>query len=117
MGERWMPDIVGQRKRFRQVFVQCQRSGDSTSNLRDFNRVRQSVAEVIGIRSGEDLRLVFQPAKCPGVNDAVTGALEIVAIRMRQLRISAAARQCDRKTKMFQPVRKGGSHASATDAN
>ena len=46
---------------------------------------------------GEDLRLVFQPAKSVRVNDPVAIALEVVSVGMGELRISAALRQLDGK--------------------
>ena len=45
----------------------------------------------------ENLRFVFQPAKGVRVNDAVTIALEVVSVRMGELRISAALRELDGK--------------------
>jgi len=59
--------------------------GDGARDLRHFNRVRQPVAEVIGITAGEDLRLRFQPPKGAGVNDTVAVALKIVAVGVRRL--------------------------------
>src|SRR5438270_3084368 len=50
----------------------------------------QPVAEMIGNAGGENLRLVFEPAKCARMNDAVTVALKFVAVRMRKLRIPAS---------------------------
>jgi hypothetical protein len=41
--------------------------------------MREASAEVIAIRRDKDLRLVHQPAKGLGVDDAVSIALELVA--------------------------------------
>ena len=51
----------------------------------------ETVAEVVGIAAGEDLRLGFEAAKGAGMNDAVAIALKVVAVRMRRLREAASA--------------------------
>jgi hypothetical protein len=50
----------------------------------------------------EDLRLVFQPAKGPRVDNSVPVALEIVPVRMRKLRIPPALGSLDGKSKTGQ---------------
>jgi hypothetical protein len=45
---------------------------------------------VIGNSRGENLRLIFEPAECVGVNYAIAIALKFVAVRMRQFGILAA---------------------------
>jgi hypothetical protein len=58
-----MSDIMNQRKRLSQIFVQakCGRSG--AGDLRDLNGVRQAAAKVIGGTTGEDLRLPRQTSE------------------------------------------------------
>ena len=45
--------------------------------------MRQPVAEVIGEAAGEDLRFVFQPPEGARMDDAVTIAVEFVAVGVR----------------------------------
>jgi len=86
---------MDQRQGFHEVDVQIQRGGDSAGDLRDFQRVRQTVAEVVGVASRENLRFRLETAKCARVNDAVAIALEVVSIGMWRLRMSAPARLLD----------------------
>ena len=58
-------------------------------NLRDFNRVRQPVAEVIGELGRKNLRLILQPAKGARMNNAVAIALEDVAVRVLGLGVTS----------------------------
>jgi len=53
--------------------------------------VRQPVAEMIGVTAGENLRLRFQTAKGAGMDDTITVALKVVAVRMRRLGMAASA--------------------------
>src|ERR1700687_2602518 len=85
-----MADVVTERKRFRQIFIQRQRRGHRAGDLRNFDGVRQAVAEVVGDAGGEDLHLVFQTPEGTGVNDPVAVALEFVAVRVRELGITPA---------------------------
>ena len=87
-----MPDVMRQRQRLGQVFVQAQRRRDGTRDLRHLNRMRQTIAEMVGKAAREDLRLIFQPAKCPRVHHAVAIALKIVAVGMRMFGIAPPAR-------------------------
>ena len=59
--------------------------------MRDFQRVREAVAEVIGITGGEDLRFGLEPAKSTRVNDAVAIACVLGAIRMARFVVAATA--------------------------
>ena len=104
--ERRMPDVMHQRQGLDEIDVQVERSGDGAGNLRDLHRVRQAGAKVVGVAAGEDLRLVLQPAESAGVNDAVTVALEGVAIRVRRLGIAASAG-------VFDANRVGGEHGES----
>ena len=81
-----------QGQRFHQIGVQSKLRGDGARDLRDFDGVRQPVAEVVGVAAGENLRLRFQPAKGAGMDDAVAVALKVVAVGMRRLGMAASAR-------------------------
>ena len=84
-------DIVDERKRFRQLGVQAQRGGNRASDLRDLQRVRQAIAEMIRIPRGEDLGFGFQASERPGMNDSVAVARVHTAVGMRGLRVAPAA--------------------------
>ena len=92
MAERRMAEVVRQRQRFDQVFVEPQRPGQRAGDRRDFERVRQPRAMVVAHLAGEDLRLVAQPAKRGAVQDAVAVALKRPAIGLRRLGMLAAGR-------------------------
>ena len=66
-------------------------AGDGPADLGDFERVRQPGAVVVVGLGDEHLRLVHEPAKGGGVDDAVAVALVERAIRMRRLGVPAAA--------------------------
>ena len=59
MAEWGMADVVNQSQRLYQVYVQIELCGHGTRNLRHFDGVSQSVAEVVGITSRKDLSLRF----------------------------------------------------------
>ena len=80
-----------QGQRFDQVGVETELGGDGARDLRDFDGVRQAVAEVVGIAAGENLGLRFQAAEGAGVDDAVAIALKVVAVGMRRLGMPASA--------------------------
>src|ERR1035441_5873648 len=87
-----MSEVVHQGKRLHRIGVQSKLRGDGARDLRDLNGVRQPVAEVVGVAAGEDLRLRFQPPKGARVDDTITVALKVVAVRMRRLGMAASAR-------------------------
>ena len=84
-----MADIVREGQRLGQVFIQSERRCDRPGDLRDLDRMRKPVAEMVVQAGGEDLRLVLQTAKCAGVDDAIAVALEIVAVRVGEARDNA----------------------------
>src|SRR6266404_458247 len=86
-----MAKVVNQGERFRQIGVQSKLRGDGARDLRDLNGMSQPVAEVVGVAARENLRLRFQTAKGAGMDDTITVALKVVAIRMRRLGMSASA--------------------------
>ncbi len=91
VGEGRMADVVAERERLRQIFIQGQHRSYRTRDLRDFDGVRQPVAEMVGNAGRKDLHFILQPAEGAGVNDAIAIALEFVTVRVRKLGIAAAA--------------------------
>src|SRR3990167_1476533 len=81
-------DVMHERQRFAEVGVEPERPGDGAADLRHFERVGQTVAEVVGVAPGEDLRLGLEAAESAGVDDAVAVALVVVAVRVRRLGIA-----------------------------
>src|SRR5580658_6277860 len=91
MTERRMAEVVHQRERLCQVYIEIERTGDGARDLCHLDGVREAVAEMVRIAAGEDLRLGFQAAKGAGVDDAIAVPLVIISIRMRRLREAASA--------------------------
>jgi hypothetical protein len=91
MAERGMPQVVGKRQRLRVLLIQVQCGHNGTRDLRDFDGVRQPIAEMIAKPGRKNLGFALQPTKCPGMNDAVAIPLEIVAIGMWGFRKLAPA--------------------------
>ena len=71
MSERRMPQIVPQRYRLGQIFVQRERPRDGARKAADLQRVGQARAVVVALRLEKDLRLVFEAAERFGVGDTV----------------------------------------------
>src|SRR6185437_3387756 len=92
VAERWMADVVHQSQRLHQVHVEPQLGRDGARNLSYLDRVRQTVAEVVGKATREYLRLGLQTSKGAGVDDPVAIALEGIAIGMWRLRTAPYAR-------------------------
>ena len=95
-----MADVVRQRQRFGQIFIQPEYPSHRARDLRNLDGMRQAVAEMIGKVGGENLRLVFQPPESPRMHDAVAIALKFVAVGMGKFGIAAPARPFDRKAKL-----------------
>ena len=89
MSERRMPNVVNQGQSLSQVRIEIERAGDRAGDLRYFERVREAIAEMIGVTNGEDLGLRFEAAECARMDDAVAIASVVVAIAMRRLRPAA----------------------------
>ncbi len=92
MPERRMTDIVHQGESFNQINIEPKLRGDGARNLRNFKRMSQPVAEMIGVPPGENLRLGLKPAKSARMNHAVAVTLKVVAVRMRGFGITPPAR-------------------------
>src|SRR5438067_1111192 len=85
MSKRGVADVMAESQRFGEVFVQTQNGRDRAGNLRNLDRMGQSIAEMVGEPGRENLRLGFQPPEGAGMHDAVAVALERIAIGMIRL--------------------------------
>ena len=84
-------DVMHQGEGFDQIDIQVKGGGYGAGNLGDLNRMRQPIAEVVGIAPGENLGLGLEAAERARVNDPVAIALEVVAVRMLRLGATAPA--------------------------
>src|SRR6185503_10812149 len=85
-------EIVTQRDRFGELFVELQHLGDGARDLRDLEAVRQARPVVIAGRGEEDLRLVLQSPKRLAVNDPIPIVLKRRAHIVFGLGMQAASR-------------------------
>ena len=92
VAERRVAEIVAERDRLGELFVQPQHLGDCPGNLRHLERVRQARAVVIAGRREEHLRLVLQPSERLAVDDAVPVTLKRRPDIVFVLEAEAAAR-------------------------
>src|SRR5215211_695234 len=76
MPERRMTEIVRETDRLDQVLVGAEGTCQRAPDLSHLQRVREAGAEIVAFVIDEYLRLVFEPAECCGVNDAVAVALK-----------------------------------------
>jgi hypothetical protein len=90
MAEGRMADVMHQGEGLDQVHIEAKLSGDGSGNLRDFNGMGQPIAKVVGVAAGKDLGFGFEAAKSPGMDDAITVALEVIAVGMLGLGITAS---------------------------
>ena len=102
VSERRVPEVVSERDRFGQLFVEPQHLGDAARDLRDLQRVGQPRAVVIAGRREEHLGLVLEPAERLAVNDAIAVALKgrtdgILGSGRRRPRVSALLAACGRE--------------------
>src|ERR1039457_453214 len=111
MGERGVPDIVGQSQGFGEILVQLQDVGQGARDLRDFDGVGEAVAEMIGQSWSEDLGLGLQAAERTGMNHAVAVALESVTVRVLGFGVSPPPASLYRKS---QPRQHEKAAATAT---
>ena len=102
VGEGRVADIMRQRQRLGQVFIETKRHGNRARHLSDFDGMSEAVAEVIVKAGREDLCLVLQPAKSSRVDDTVAIALKIVTIRVGKFGITPALRSLDGEPKAGQ---------------
>ena len=92
VAERGMANVMHKSEGFREIGIQAERFCHRACDLRDLERMRQPVAEMIRITRSEDLRFGFEAAKSARVNDAIAVARVFLAIRMRSLGVTAATR-------------------------
>ncbi len=85
-------DVVDEGQGFGEIGIQAQGAGDGARDLRDFERVREPVAKVVGIPCGKHLRLCFEAAEGARMNHAVAVPRVVVAVGMWRLGITPAAR-------------------------
>ena len=76
MAERRVAEIVRERQRFGEVFMQAQRAADGAGELRDFETVREARAVMVAFVVDEHLRFIFETAEGGGMDDAIAVALE-----------------------------------------
>src|ERR1700736_1885925 len=95
MAEWRMANVMNERQSLHKRRVQSQCIRNSTGDLRDFDRVRQAIAKMIGETHGKNLGLGFQAAKGARVNNTIAVANIIVAVGMRRLNTATAARILD----------------------
>src|SRR5205823_920513 len=88
MPKRRMADIMNQRQRLNQIFIQAEFRSNGARNLGDLNGVSKTVAKVVGVAARKYLGLVFQTAKGARMDDPITVPLKIVAIWMTRLGIA-----------------------------
>src|SRR5690606_14904714 len=91
MAKRSVAQIMSQRDRFDQVFVQTQIAGNSPRQLGHFQTMRQSCSKQITFVVNENLGFVFQQAKGIAVNDPVAVPLKGVTALGRCLCITPTA--------------------------
>jgi hypothetical protein len=76
MSEGRMADVVDQRQRLRQIFIEAERRSGSARDLCDFNGVGQPAAKVVGGATGEYLRLSCETAKGASLHDSFAVTLK-----------------------------------------
>ena len=102
VGERRVADIVRQRQRLGQVFVQLEDSRQGARNLGYLDGVGQTVAEVIREARREHLGLGLQAPERAGMHHAIPVALEGVAVRVLGFRIAPPAASLHRESQARQ---------------
>ena len=85
-------DIVYQGQRLDEFRVNAQGGGNRAGNLRDFERVSQPIAKMVGEAGAEDLRFCFEAPERAGMDDAIAVARIFAAVGVRGFRKPPAAR-------------------------
>ena len=83
MTERRMTEVVSERDRFGQIFVQRQTPRNGTRYLRHVESVRKTRHVVVAFGREENLRFVLQSAERFGINYSVSVALKFGTHRAR----------------------------------
>src|SRR5260221_4801408 len=87
----WVADVVDKGKRFRELYIDAERGGNGARDLRDLERMREAIAKVIRVASGEGLGLGFEPAKAARIHDAVAVPRKFAPVGVRLFRKAPAA--------------------------
>ena len=87
MAEGGMAEIMRERHRLHQVFVQPQQAGGRAADLRHLDAVGEPGTEQVALVVDEHLGLVLQPPERGGMDDAVAVALEFGTRRREGLRM------------------------------
>jgi len=91
VAERRMADVMDEREGFGEIGVESKGSGDGAGDLRNLKSVGETVAEMVGVASGEDLSFRFQAAKGTRVDDPIAVAGIGGAVGMVGLGVAATA--------------------------
>jgi len=92
MTERRMTEVVGERQRLGEIFVDAKRARHRARDLRDFEAVREARPVMVAFMIDEDLGLVGKPPEGGGMQNPVAVALEGGAGRAWRLGHEAAPR-------------------------
>ena len=92
VAERRMTEIMAERDRLGQLFVQAKDLRDRARDLRDLETVREPRTVMVSGGREEDLRLVLQPPERLAVNDAVPIVLKCRAHVIFRFGSEASAR-------------------------
>jgi hypothetical protein len=93
VAEGWMSDIVNQRKRFGQVFIEAECGGCCAGDLGDLNGVGEAASEMVGGAAGEYLSFPGETAKGARLHDAFAVTLKRSPRNARRRRIDAGAKR------------------------
>src|ERR1043166_6007040 len=92
MSKRRVPEVMGERDRFSQIFVDRKSARDGAADRCDLYGMRQARAQMIARAVEKNLRFIFEPAKRARMNDARPVALKFRPVSVTRLRIFAALR-------------------------
>jgi len=90
MSKRRMTNIMEQRERFDQIFVQLNGSADRSGQRRDFVRVGETRSVIVTHIPRKDLHLATQASKGSAMQYPIPIPLKGTAIRMRFFRVFSA---------------------------
>jgi hypothetical protein len=93
MAKRRMADVVNQRKRLGQIFVQVKRGRNGPGDLRNLNRVGQTAAKMVGRPTGKYLGLPREPPEGTGLHNALAIPLKGRARRADRRGIDASQKE------------------------
>ena len=91
MTERRMAEIVGQRQRLGEIFVEAERARQRARHLRHFERMGEPGAVMVALVEHENLGLVLEAAEGGRMDDAVAVAAEGAAALADRLGVQPAA--------------------------